>query len=482
MSRKKTFSITSILFVALLLTMFSSCIMEKGKKTEELTFERPSVSIDLEEILERGKITVLFENSSSSYFIYKEREMGFEYELLKRFADEIGVKLEVKVVKNLDNLTEMLNNGEGDLIACNYTMTRERSKLISFSEPFIETHQVLVERKPENWKSMKEKEWKAEMISSPDQLARQKVRVWKNSSYHQRLIHLQDEIGDTIYIEGADGSVGGEELIEMVSEGIIDYTIIEENVANINKQFFDNIHADVRLSVNQRMAFGIRKTSHLLKAKLDEWLNQFKKTSRFKYIKKRYFESKHIGVGAKKSYASLNGTSISKFDSYFKNAAEETGWDWRMIAAISYQESKFNPDALSFGGAYGMMQFMPNTGPTYGVFPDSPPEVQIMGGARKLKADEKFWSEVPDPLERKKFAMASYNAGRGHIKDAQRLAKKHGLDHLRWEDNVEKMILNLSKQEYYQDEVVRHGMIRSKITYNYVLEVTERYFDWVGTY
>jgi membrane-bound lytic murein transglycosylase F len=167
---------------------------------------------------------------------------------------------------------------------------------------------------------------------------------------------------------------------------------------------------------------------------------------------------------------------------FFKKAAEKTGWDWRMIAAVSYQESKFNPDALSFGGAYGMMQFMPNTGPTYGVYPDSPPETQIMGGALKLKADEKFWGEIPDVLERKKFAMASYNAGRGHILDAQRLARKHGLDPLRWEDNVEIMILNLSKQEYYQDEVVRHGMIRSKITYNYVLQVTERYFDWVGTY
>ena len=178
----------------------------------------------------------------------------------------------------------------------------------------------------------------------------------------------------------------------------------------------------------------------------------------------------------------MNGTSISAYDQIFKRAADKSGWDWRLIAALAYQESKFNPNALSFGGAYGMMQFMPNTGPTYGVFPDSPPEVQIMGGGRKLAADEKYWKEVPDDFQRKKFSMASYNAGRGHVMDAQRLAKKYGLNHLVWDDNVEKMILNLSKQEYYQDEVVRHGMMRSRTTYNYVREVTERYHEWAAIY
>jgi membrane-bound lytic murein transglycosylase F len=125
---------------------------------------------------------------------------------------------------------------------------------------------------------------------------------------------------------------------------------------------------------------------------------------------------------------------------------------------------------------------MPNTGPYYGVYPDSPPEIQIMGAAKKMKADEKYWHAIPDNFQRKKFSMASYNAGRGHILDAQRLAKKHGLNHLMWDDNVEKMILNLSKQEYYQDEVVHHGMMRSRTTYNYVREVTERYFEWAAIY
>ncbi|MDG1332653.1 MAG: transporter substrate-binding domain-containing protein, partial [Crocinitomicaceae bacterium] len=453
-----------------------SCVMET--ESIEETFNRPGIKSDLPEILTNGKLTVLIENSSTSYFIYKEKKMGFEYELLKLFADEIGVRLDVKVVNNLDNLIPMLNNGEGDLIACNYTITKERSKQVSFSVPFIEAKQVLVQRKPEGWDTTPEDEWEDEMVNSANQLIGKSVHVWKNSSYYQRLEHLQEEIGDTIHIEAVEGNMGGEELVEMVAEGLIDYTVIEDNVAKINTEFFKNLDASVALSVNQRMAFGMRKSSNLLKAKLDEWLVDFKKKGVFSHIYRRYFESKYLGFNTKKSFVALNGTNISEFDSYFKQAAENTDWDWRHLAAVAYQESKFNPNALSFGGAYGMMQFMPNTGPSYGVFPDSDPFTQIKGGAKKLQADEKYWKEVPDPFQRKKFALASYNAGRGHILDAQRLAEKHGLNHLVWDDNVEQMILNLSKQEYYQDEVVRHGMMRSKTTYNYVREVTERYFEW----
>ena len=475
----KNFGLTLILITTVL--SVSNCIMEEATPEKEEAFVRPGVIIDLPEILQKGKLTVLAENSSTSYFIYRGKEMGFEYELLKLFTEHIGVELEIKVVNNLDSLISKLNSGEVDLIACNYTVTRERNKVIAFSEPFLQSHQVLVQRKPDNWKDMEEEEWKKLLLNNPTQLVKKPVQVWKNSSYYERLMHLQEEIGDTIYVEGLQGNIGGEELIEMVSDGIIDYTITEDMVAKVNEQFFDNIYTDLKLSVEQKIAFGLRKSSHLLKVKLDEWLVDFMNKPTYKYINRKYFEMSHVAHG-KKDYTRLNGTSISPYDEIFKRAGNYCNWDWRLIAAISYQESKFNPNALSFGGAYGMMQFMPNTGPYYGVYPDSPPEIQIMGAAKKLKADVKHWNAIPDDFQRKKFAMASYNAGRGHIMDAQRLAKKHGLNHLIWDENVEKMILNLSKQEYYQDEVVRHGMMRSRTTYNYVREVTERYFEWASIY
>jgi membrane-bound lytic murein transglycosylase F len=446
------------------------------------TFNRHSAKIDLPEIIKRGKLVVLAENSSTSYFIYKGRKMGFEYELLQQFSESIGVDLEVRVVNNLDSLIHMLNRGEGDIIACNYTITKDRGKRINFSIPFTQTQQVLIQRKPEGWQDMKEEEWMKQMITEPTQLAQKQVRVWRNSSYYQRLLHLQEEIGDTIFIEGIEGTIGGEELIEMVSTGLIDYTVAEENVAKVNEQFFDNLYTDLDLSVKQKLAFGLRKSSPLLKAKLDAWLETFMQKPIYSYINRKYFEMRHVATRTKNTNVVLNGNRISKFDDLFKKAANFSGWDWRLIAAVAYQESKFNPEIQSFGGAYGMMQFMPNTGPHYGVYPDSPPSVQIMGGAKKLMADEKYWKAVPDELERKKFALASYNAGRGHILDAQRLAKKYGKNPLRWEDNVESMLLSLSKQEFYQDPVVRNGMMRGTTTYRYVREVMERYMNWVTEY
>lgn len=457
--------------------------MDKGDEVEpEENNAQSEASIDLPEIIKKGKLTVLVENSSTTYFIYRGRKMGFEYEILKLFAKEIGVELEIKVIHNLDSLIPMLQRGEGDLIACNYTVTRDRSEFINFSEPFLKAQQVLVQRKPEGWEKMKAADWKSQMINDPLELAGKPVYVWKNSSYHQRLLHLQDEIGDTILIEGLEGNIGGEELIEMVSEGLIDYTITEDNVAKVNEQFFDNIYTDLTLSVKQNIAFGLRKSSLLLKSKLDEWLKDIQSKAKYKFIYRKYFETPHLAKQQFGSYTKLDGHRISQFDDIFKRAGEMSGWDWRLIASVAYQESKFNPDIQGFGGAYGMMQFMPNTGPHYGVYPDSPPEVQIMGGTRKLMADEKYWMGIKDDFERKKFSLASYNAGRGHILDAQRLARKYGLNPNKWDDNVEKMLLNLSKQKYYQDPVVKHGMMRSRTTYKYVRSVIKRYQEWTEVY
>lgn len=478
MKIKKIFFISTLLGFILLMT-FSNCSEEKD---DIVVFQRPSVSIDLAEILKKGKLTVLTENSSTSFFIYRGKKMGFEYEVLKEFANELGVVLEIKIVGNLDNLIPMLNNGEGDIIACNYTITRERNKLINFSVPFIRTPQVLIQRKPEGWEKMTPEVLRSHLIRDPALLAHKKVNVWKNSSYFQRLSHLQDEIGDTIYIEEEDGLLSTEEMIEMVSEGLIDYTVTEENIAKVNELFFDNLDISTQLSVRQKIAFGLRKSSPLLNARLDKWLNQFMAKSTFRYIKSKYFDLKNFQIKTSNHLANIKGGQLSKFDAVFKKAALKYDWDWRLLASVAYQESRFNPNIRGFGGSFGMMQFMPNTGPKYGVYPSSTAEEQIMGGMKKLHKDFISWNQIPDKIQRAKFTLATYNAGKGHIEDAQRLARKHGLNPLVWDDNVEKMMLNLSKGEFYRDELVKHGALRGSRTYNYVRSIYSRYMEWVSVY
>lgn len=458
-----------------LIAMLTSCIMEGEKKTT--SFKQVEYNFDLDKILKRGKLVILAENSSSSYFLYREKEMGFEFEVLNEFAKDLGVELEIRIIDNLDNMIEELREGSGDVIACNLTVSRERAKEIDFSIPLLSIQQVLVQRKP-NPKEVPSQP----LLTEPSQLAHKKVSVWKKSSYYDRLVNLQEEIGDTILIKAENGMVGSEELIEQVSEGIIDYTVVEENIAKINQSFFDNIDVGLAISAKQKIAFGLRKSSPILKARLDDWLENFTNTSVYKYIYHKYYELNTVNVHSADVVKPTKKGSLSLYDQYFKAAGVKNNIDWRWLAALAYQESKFNPEVVSFGGAYSMMQFMPEIGPLYGVHPDSPPEVQIMGGGAKLKKDLKSWSAIPDQLQRYKFALASYNCGKAHVLDAQRLAIKYNLDPKIWDDNVEEMILKLSKREYYGDPVVKYGAMRGTITHRYVHEIYERFLSYTELY
>lgn len=476
MGIKFKYRLVSILIV--LIYFVHACTPDVSGKEKSLAVK----GIDLPQILKRGKLVVLAENSSASYFIYRGKKMGFEYEMLKEFAHELGVDLEVRTVDNLDEINRLLNEGEGDVVACNYTITKERTKEIDFSIPYIRTSQVLIQRKPDGWESMSREEIRKKILVDPIQLAKKKIYVWNKSSYYERLIHLQEEIGDTILVQGETGETSGEDLIEQVSEGKIDYTVVEKNIAQINRRFYDNIDINLEISVRQKIGLAIRKTSPLLKARLNQWLVNYMAKASFKYMKHKYFEIADLTSKSKGEFSSLMGGKLSKYDLIFRREAAKYGWDWQLIASLAYQESKFNPFITGFGGAYGMMQFMPEVGPKFGVYPNSPAEVQIAGGTKKLYRDFQNWPEVPDKRQRFKFALASYNAGMSHIKDAQRLALKHGFNPNVWDGNVELMVRNLSKKEFYRDEVVQNGAMRGAHTANYVKNVFSRYESYKSVY
>jgi membrane-bound lytic murein transglycosylase F len=461
-----------------LVTMLNGCQNPTRKEKENLNTASSVHQADLKEILQDSKLTILAENSANSYFIYRGQKMGLEYEILREFARSLGVDLEVKIVKNLDLITDQLNNGEGDIISCNYTITKERKKKIDFSIPFMRTSQVLVQRKPENWKEMRRKEWNAQLITDPSQLIGKKIHVWKNSSYFERMINLQDELGDTIYLEPLDGDINPEDIIELVDKGFIDYTVTDQNVARINQRFYPNIDASLELSVKQKIAFGLRKSSPLLQKSLNNFLTDFMKTATFSYIKHKYLNMSKYAGKSKGNYASTSGNQISPYDQIIQAEAQKSKWDWRLLAALIYQESKFRLGQQSWAGAYGLMQFMPSVGPSYGVYPDSPPAVQIKGGMRKLSDDYNGWEDIPDSLQRFKFTLATYNAGKGHILDAQRLAKKNGKDPLVWDNNVEIFINRLSQPKYYQDPVCYYGYMRGSETYKYVREIFIRFSEY----
>ncbi|MCO5268572.1 MAG: transporter substrate-binding domain-containing protein [Brumimicrobium sp.] len=473
-SAKNTVSFFVILFV---LSILLNCQNHNASKTL-VGRANPDKQNDLKEILKDNRLVILVENSTTSYFIYKGQKMGFEYEILNEFAKSLGVKLEVNIINDLNNVINELNEGYGDILACNFTVTKDRKKEIDFSEPILRAPQVLVQRLPEGWEHMKKNEIEKHLIRDPIQLSRKTIHVWNKSSYYDRLINLQHEMGDTFIIAPLDGNLIAEEAVEMVSKGIIDYTVVDKNVAIINQRYNKNVDTKMLLSFEQQIAFAVRKESPLLRKKLNSWLKEFKQTTKFKYIKHKYYDLSEYTDKSQSEYSSIKGGKISGFDNIIKNASKKRGWDWRLVASIIYQESKFTLENESWAGAYGLMQFMPSVGPIYGVYPDSPPEVQIEGGLKKLSYNYKQWASIKDSIQRIKFTIATYNAGMGHVLDAQKLAEKYGKDPHKWDDNVEIYMRYLSDPKYYKDPLVKFGYIRGNETFNYTRAVYARYLEY----
>lgn len=467
------------LFIILLL-LLSSCSSSSSKsKSEEHSDEINLDNLpykDLEAIKEDGVLHAISIYSSTSYFLYKGMPMGFEYELLSRLAEHLNLKLKITIAKDIDDLFAMLNNGHGDLIAYGLTITDPRKEIVSFTEYHYVTHQALVQRMPENWRSLPGYKIDQQVISNTLELIDDTVWVRENSSYAQRLQNLQDEIGADIPIEHIEGSIPTDEIIRMVVDGEIDRTIADYNIAAINKTYYPILHIDTRISFSQRIAWAVRKNSPELLAAINEWISEEKKSDDYYVIYNKYFKNTKSYKGRVQSeFYSKNSNKISEYDAIIKENASKLDWDWRFLSSIIYQESQFDPNAKSWVGAGGLIQLMPGTAKELGVNNSFDPEENIRGGVKYLgKMREKF-DMVEDSIQKIKFTLAAFNCGAGHVYDAMRLADKYGKDSKIWDENVEEFILKLADRKYYLDEVVRHGFTRGLEPYNYVRDIYLRY-------
>lgn len=458
------------------------CAVFAGCQNDSLQIEtQPKITepvqVDLTEIKKRGKLRAITTYSSTSYFIYKGQPMGFEYELLTALAEHLDLDLEIVLADNLDHLFEMLNKGEGDLIAFGLTVTQPRKKLVNFTEHYTTTRQVLVQRLPENWHRLKYHHIEAKLIRNQIDLIGKQVYVRKNTAYYDRLVNLSNEIGGDIDIIPVPGNTETEELIRKVSDGEINYTVADQHVAQINQTYYRNIDIKTPVSFPQRIAWAVRKNSPELQKAVNNWIISIKRRPYLNIVYKKYFKNRTAYTQRIKSpFYSKNGGNISAYDDLIKNYAKQLHWDWRLLASMIYQESRFNPEATSWMGAQGLMQVMPATAELFGYTASlERPEVNMKAGITYLKFLKRIWKDIPDSTERAKFILASYNVGQGHVMDAQRLAEKHGKDPNKWTGNVEIYILAKSEPAFYNDPVVKHGYCRGQEPYDYVREILDRY-------
>ncbi len=475
--RFRVFYFQSFLAFALLL----SCVRSGGdqsadKENPPKVFSEP-IKLDIEEIKKRGSLHAIVDNSSTSYFLYKGQPKGYEYELLELLAEALDVKLELTITSSIDEAIEMLNSGSGDIIAYSLTITRERKQWIDFTLGHYNVRQVLVQRKPDNWRSLTLDAIDRSMIRSQVDLIGKEVHVRKSSAYLSRLKNLSEEIGGDIIIVEEDDSGDTESLIQKVAMGEIDYTVADEDIAMLNATYFDILDVGTPVSFPQQIAWGVRKTSPELKNFIDDWLKNLKRTPIYNVVYNKYFKSKkaqHARVSS--DFSSVGSGGFSPYDDLIKAAANDIGWDWRLLAAQIYQESKFDPKQESWAGAVGLLQLMPQTGKRFGAKNLYDPAESIKAGTAFIKyLDERWAKTIDDPEERIKFILASYNAGMGHIIDARNLAKKHGSSPVKWEGNVEKYLSLKNQPKYFQDPVVKHGYCRCSEPVHYVKTILRLY-------
>lgn len=416
---------------------------------------------DLDDIIEDGELIVLTINSYASYFSYRESPMGFQYELAQGFAKSLGVELKVKVVNSEVELVKALLNGEGDLIAYNLAITNERKKELIYCGKENVSHQVLVQRNGND------------VLNDVTQLVGKEVYVMPGK-YEMRLKNLNQELGGGIMIhEISQDSITNEDLITMVAEGKIDYTVTNNELAKINKTYNPNLDISMEISFDQRSAWAVRKTSPKLAEAADKWHRENINSAEYEASARRYFElDKHSPQGA---ILSLKDGRISYYDDLFKKYAPQINWDWRILAALVYTESNFNSKAVSWAGAKGLMQLMPATSRAYGVPAgmESDPEESIKAGVKYIAELQKIFFKVNDS-DRIKFVLASYNSGIGHVFDAMALAEKYGKDKYLWDGNVAVYMLLKNKEEYYKDPVCKNGYFRGVETYNFIRDVMTR--------
>lgn len=405
--------------------------------------------------------------SPGSYFIYREEPMGYDHDLIMQMAADKGFAVDLEVAPTLSAAIEMLDSGTVDLIAYEVPVTAEYKEHVLACGPENVTSQVLVQPRVKG----------RAMISDVTELAGKDVYVEADSKYQHRLVNLNDEIGGGIRIHPVDRQeMITEDLIDLVSRDSIPLTVVDSDVARINKTYYPQLDITLEVSFPQRAKWAVSPDKEWLADSIDSWMGDVKTRNAQASLLKRYFElSKNT-----RPYVDLKfkDGKASPFDDIFRRHCSGTPWDWRLVAALGWTESMFDSSVVSWAGARGMMQLMPGTARAYGLKADQLTDnnISVEVAVRILNdLDKSLSSRVKDRGERAKFVMAAYNSGLAHILDAIALAEKHGLDPQIWDGNVAKALMMKSKPEYFNDPVCRYGYFRGRETIDHVAKVFSFY-------
>jgi len=423
-------------------------------------FKNDAYAADLEEIKKRQVLRVLTRNSGTTFFLYKGEQLGFDYELAREFAKNLDVRLEIIVPPSREALFQYLEAGKGDLIAAGVTRTSEREQEYAFSAPYQFVNELLIVPATDT------------STQGLADLKGKKISVRKSSSYYQTLSSLKDELGFEIDVLPED--LETEDILARVGAGKIAATLADSNIVELELTYNDNIRSVGPVGDLKEICWATRKDQPNLKAAADAFLKKLYKGVFYNMTVTKYFKNaKQMRLATGKTRSDKAG-QLSPYDDLARKHARAYEFDWRLVTSQMYQESRFDPNAKSWVGAKGLMQVMPRTAQELKVDDVIDPDKGVLAGV-KLMARYSAMFDSPDvkAKDRIRFALASYNCGPGHVKDARLLAKEMGLNPDKWFGNVEKAMLLLSKAEIAKK--ARYGYCRCDEPVKYVSQIQSRY-------
>ena len=416
----------------------------------------------LEQIKETGELIVVTRNSPTTYYkINNNESAGFEYELVKLFAEELGVELTMVVPDSFDGVLNQIQNQTAHIAAAGLTITKDRQELFRFGPAYQEIEEQLIynstNKRPKNL----------------SQLTAGTLEVVANSSHEERLNYLKNVIPDLSW--KSNSTLESDELLQMVSDNIIEYTIADSNELSLNQRFLINLRVAFDISEPQLLAWALSNSDDdSLYLEIEKFFTKIKDNGELSHlIELTYGHVEDFDYVGTKIFMRHIETRLPKYRAFFERAAAEQGLDWRLIAAMGYQESHWNPGAVSPTGVRGIMMLTLDTARDLKIKNRRDPESSIIGGARYFKQLlERININAPE-TDRRWMAMAAYNIGYGHLLDAKRIARTLHKDPYSWIDL--KKIFPLIASEKWRPKL-RYGYARGWEPVSYV-ENIRSYYD-----
>ncbi len=415
----------------------------------------------LDEVRQTGELRVVTRNGPTAYFEDGGGPSGPEYDLLRGFAEELGVRLQLVVVAKSAQVLPALLSGEAHLAAAGLTISPEAERLVDFGPVYQQITEHIVyrdgRRRPRDL----------------SQLRGKRLEIPSGASYVKSLLRAQSQVPELVWTE--DPHADQNELLNRVARGALDYTIVKSNSYAMYRSYIPEIRVAFNLAEGESVAWAFPKRADpSLRQAAERYFARIRASGELDRIMDSYyghvFRSNYVGT---RQFLLDVRSKLPAYRQLFKTIAAEFGLDWRLLAAIGYQESKWDPDAVSPTGVRGLMMLTEETAAAFGVDDRTDAVQSIRGGARYLTHILGRMPKDATEPDRMAFALATYNMGFGHLLDARRLSRDEGSDWNRWVD-VRRMVKKLADPDFAAQ--TRHGFARGGETVWFVDNV-RAYFD-----